>query len=228
IKNGQMCVSVDYALVSRGDLAAFVDEAKAFVAKSSEDYTTGENCTGMISARHQARIAGMLEEARERKSQIATLGSDPSADDEARRMPISLVIDPDDDLAIMQEEIFGPIIPVVPYDNLDEAIARINAGERPLALYVFGDNQSEIDRVVNETSSGGVAINTCAVQAALPSLGFGGSGNSGMGRHHGIQGFYEFSNPRGMFKRGEGDMIGAFYDHEKGSALVEAALSEGH
>lgn len=228
IKNGQMCVSVDYVLVPRGDLPMFVDQAQGFVLKSSDDYTTGENCTGMISDRHQARIQEMLDEARAKNSEMVTLGSDASVGDAARRMPISLVINPGEDLALMQEEIFGPILPVVPYDNLDDALSRINAGERPLALYVFGDNQDEIDRVVNETSSGGVAINTCAVQAALPSMGFGGSGNSGMGRHHGIQGFHEFSNPRGMFKRGDEDVIGAFYDHTLGSALVDAALSGDH
>ena len=139
-------------------------------------------------------------------------------------MPITLVVDPADDLAIMQEEIFGPIMPVVPYDDLGAAIARINAGARPLGLYVFGDDQTQVNRVLNETTSGGAAVNTCATQSALPSMGFGGSGMSGMGRHHGIEGFREFSNPRGVFVRGDGDQIAGFYNHQHGALLVEAAL----
>ena len=129
-------------------------------------------------------------------------------------------------MRIMREEIFGPIMPVVPYDNLDEAIERINAGERPLGLYVFGENESDTDRVLSQTSSGGAAVNTCALQGGLPSLAFGGSGNSGMGRHHGVEGFREFSNPRGIVVRGkEADHIDAFYaPYSKAAALVDAAL----
>ena len=92
-------------------------------------------------------------------------------------------------------------------------------------MYVFGDDQAATDHVLDRTSSGGAAVNTCAMQSALPSMGFGGSGNSGMGRHHGIEGFREFSNPRGVFVRGEGDMIDAFYPpYAKGAALVQAVL----
>ena len=139
---------------------------------------------------------------------------------------MSLVIDPAPDLRIMQEEIFGPILPVVPYDDLDAVIAGINAGERPLGLYVFGDDAALTRDVLDRTHSGGACVNTCAVQGALPSLGFGGSGMSGMGRHHGIEGFREFSNQRGVVIRGEGDMIAAFYaPYTKAAGLVDAVLS---
>ena len=225
IKNGQMCVSVDYALVPRGEIEKFVDEAKAFMAKVAPDYSRGNGCTGIVSDRHVARLAEMLGEARDRQSRIVTLEDRANVEAATRCMPMALVINPADDLAIMREEIFGPILPVVPYDDLDDAIGRINAGERPLGLYVFGDDQAQIDRVLDETTSGGAAVNTCATQSALPSMGFGGSGMSGMGRHHGIEGFREFSNPRGIFVRGEGDQIGGFYNHEHGSALVNAAHS---
>jgi len=135
-----------------------------------------------------------------------------------------LVIDPAEGLAVMREEIFGPILPVVPYDDLGEAIDRINAGDRPLGLYVFGTDRDQIDRVLNTTISGGAAVNSCATQSALPSMGFGGSGMSGMGRHHGIEGFREFSNPRGIFSRGEGDHIAGFYRSDVGAELVASAL----
>jgi coniferyl-aldehyde dehydrogenase len=167
----------------------------------------------------------LLNEARKSQARVVTLQDDESINADTRTMPISLVIDPPLNIGVMREEIFGPIMPIVPYDDLGDAIALINAGDRPLGLYVFGDDQDQIDQVLNETHSGGAAVNACATQSAMPSMGFGGSGTSGMGRHHGIEGFREFSNPRGVFVRGEGDMIGAFYDHDKGSALVEAALS---
>lgn len=225
IKNGQMCVSVDYALVPRSDLALFVDHATAFMKRAAPDYARGQEVTGIISNRHFDRLTELLAEAADRQTVIVTLEDDTTSDRGTRRMPISLVVDPAPDLRIMTEEIFGPILPIIPYDDLSEAIDLINAGERPLALYVFGDDPLVTHEVLNKTISGGAAVNTCAVQSALPSMGFGGSGMSGMGRHHGIEGFREFSNQRGVVVRGTGDMIDAFYaPYAKGAALVAAVL----
>ena len=225
VKNGQMCVSVDYALVPRTDIESFVDGARAFMDRAAPDYARGDECTGMISTRHLERMQDLLQEARDRQTRVVTLERDAVVDPATRRMPMSLVIDPARDLRLMREEIFGPLLPVVPYDDLDAAIASINAGERPLGLYLFGDDQALNDRLLAETHSGGACVNTCAVQSALPSMGFGGSGMSGMGRHHGIEGFREFSNPRGVFVRGEGDHIDAFYaPYAKAAGLVTMAL----
>ena len=227
IKNGQMCVSVDYALVPRGEVEAFVEQAQGFMARVAPAYSQGDAVTGIITHRHMDRLADMLDEAADRQTRIVMLEAEAAVDRKTRRMPLSLVIDPAADLRVMTEEIFGPILPVVPYDVLDDAIAMINAGERPLGLYVFGDDASVTDRVLDTTHSGGAAVNTCAVQSALPSMGFGGSGMSGMGRHHGIEGFREFTNPRGVVVRGEGDIISAFYDPQMGGAVVQAVLAGG-
>ena len=226
IKNGQMCISVDYALVPRGEVEAFVDEAKAYMAKAAPGYSRGDDCTGMISNRHLDRVSDMLAEARDSQSRIVNLEDDAGEIDRTtRRMPMSLVIDPSPDLRIMQEEIFGPILPVIPYDDLDTAITSINAGERPLGLYVFGSDSTLTDKVLADTVSGGACVNTCAMQGALPSLGFGGSGMSGIGRHHGIAGFREFSNERGVVIRGENDMISAFYaPYSTAAGLVQMVL----
>ena len=226
IKNGQMCISVDYALVPRGEVETFVEQAKAYMAKAAPDYSRGDDCTGMISNRHLDRIGDMLAEARESQCRIVNLEEgECEIDRSTRRMPMWLVVDPSPDLRIMQEEIFGPILPVVPYDDLDAAIASINAGERPLGLYVFGSDTAVTGKVLAETVSGGACVNTCAVQGALPSLGFGGSGMSGMGRHHGIAGFREFSNERGVVIRGENDMISAFYaPYSTAAGLVQMVL----
>ena len=128
----------------------------------------------------------------------------------------------------MKEEIFGPILPVVPYDDVEGALSLINGGERPLGLYVFGHDQAVVDHVLASTTSGGVSVNACALQGALPSLGFGGVGMSGMGRHHGIEGFREFSNPRGVVVRGEGDQVDAFFaPYAKAEAIVQHVLTGG-
>ena len=227
VKNGQMCVSVDYCLVPRGDLDRFSELAAAYMRASTPGYSGTDDCTGIISARHLDRLEGMLAEAAERQTRIVPLDDGP-VNRETRRMPISLVLEPDPDLRVMREEIFGPILPVVPYDDLDAAVSGVNAGERPLGIYVFGDDVAVTDRVLSDTHSGGAAVNTCAVQSALPSMGFGGSGMSGFGRHHGIEGFHEFSNPRGVVIRGEGDLVDAFYaPYAKAVTMVDAALGGG-
>ena len=227
VKNGQMCVSVDYCLVPRPEVEAFVGHAQSFMRRAAPDYSHGGEVTGIISPRHLDRLAALLQEASDRQSRIVALQDDDAIDRDGRRMPLSLVVDPAPDLRMMQEEIFGPILPVVPYDDLGEAIARINAGERPLGVYVFSDDEATVDRVMAQTASGGVAVNTCAVQSALPSMGFGGVGMSGMGRHHGVDGFREFSNARGVFVRGENDLIAAFYPpYATATAVVAHALGD--
>ena len=224
IKNGQMCVSVDYALVHRAEVDAFARQARAYMDATSPGHSRSDDCTGIVTQRHRARIERMLAEATERQVRVVPLEDAATPDPADRRLPLSLVIDPPADLQLMQEEIFGPILPVVPYDDLDEAVVRINAGDRPLGLYVFADAGLAGD-VLARTHSGGVTVNGCAMQSALPSLGFGGSGTSGMGRHHGIDGFREFSNARGVVIRGTGDRVDAFFPpYDQAAALVAAAL----
>jgi coniferyl-aldehyde dehydrogenase len=208
IKNGQMCISVDYALVPRAQVDDFVAHAEHYLTRELPDYASSADCTGIITERHLDRIVTMVDEARAAGARVISLGGE--GDRATRRMPLVLVIDPPKDLRIMQEEIFGPILPVIPYDDLDEALAEVNAGERPLGLYVFSKDTDVAEHVLRQTTSGGACVNICAVQGALPSLGFGGVGQSGNGRHHGIEGFREFSNPRGVVVRGTGDLADAF------------------
>ena len=229
VKNGQMCISVDHVFVPRDEVDTFVAEARAFMERAAPGYSRGDDCTGIISDRHLARLTAMVEEARQRQTRMIALEDEPHTDAQTRRMPLWLAIDPAPDLGIMREEIFGPILPVLPYDDLNDAVARISEGDRPLGIYVFGDDEAVTDLVLADTSSGGAAVNTCALQGGLPSLAFGGSGNSGMGRHHGVEGFREFSNPRGIVVRGyEGDHVDAFYaPYAKAVTMVDAALQGG-
>jgi coniferyl-aldehyde dehydrogenase len=228
IKNGQMCISVDYCLVPREQLSEFAALAADHLRTAMPGYGTSESCTGIITTRHLERIERLLEEARARGCEILTPegSADGETDPATRQLPISLVVDPPEDLALMREEIFGPILPISPYDSLDEAVGRVNAGERPLALYVFAKDEAIADDVLRRTSSGGACVNTAAAHGALPSLPFGGIGQSGSGRHHGIEGFREFSNLRAVYVRGEGDLTDAFAPPygPAAQALVDAAF----
>lgn len=228
IKNGQMCISVDYCLVPRAELERFVDLAAEFMRQAAPDYSRSATCTGIISLRHLDRLETLLAEARERGSRIVTLETGGQVDRVSRRMPLSLVVDPPPGVRLMQEEIFGPILPIVPYDEISQAVEFINSGDRPLGLYVFSDDPATVDSVLGDTISGGAAVNTCALQGAIPALGFGGAGASGMGRHHGIEGFREFSNQRGVVTRGTGDSIDVFYvPYAKAAAVAESLLGPG-
>jgi coniferyl-aldehyde dehydrogenase len=209
IKNGQMCVSVDHCLVPRAEMEGFIQIAQGFMAQAAPDYAHSPACTGIISDRHLARLEELLADANAKGAHVVTLEKDTSINRMTRQMPLSLVVDPAPELRLMQEEIFGPILPIIPYDSIEEAIERINAGDRPLGLYVYGNDQSTIDHVLAATSSGGSAVNACAVQAALKALAFGGVGASGMGLHHGEEGFREFSNQRGIAVRGAAPQLDA-------------------
>ena len=202
IKNGQMCVSVDHCLVPRAEMETFTAIAQGFMAQAAPDYAHSPACTGIISDRHLDRLEGLLAEASAAGGTLVTLEKDASINRPTRQMPLSLVIDPAPGLRVMREEIFGPILPVIPYDSISDVIDEINDGDRPLGIYVYGTDLATIDHILTETSSGGSAVNACAVQAALKALAFGGVGTSGMGRHHGEEGFREFSNQRGVAVRG--------------------------
>ncbi|KFY29995.1 hypothetical protein V494_08337 [Pseudogymnoascus sp. VKM F-4513 (FW-928)] len=230
LKNGQMCVSVDYVLCPRADVAAFTNAAEKLFSEKLSDYTSSTDNTGIISERHLNRINRLVSEAERAGVKSIRLGGDAATDNPKRQLPLTLLVDPSRDLEVMQDEIFGPILPIVPYDDLELAIDEINAGDRPLGLYVFDDDVDAATKIIDRTNSGGAAINCAAIQGALPSLGFGGSGNSGMGRHHGIEGFREFSNPRGVFTRAQAneDMIQAFMPPYApvGESLAEAAYKQ--
>lgn len=228
VKNGQMCISVDYCLVPRSQLDVFVELLLTHLRDRVPGYASSSDCTGIITERHLDRLLALVDEARSRGVELRT-ADDVETNRSTRQMPLTLVLDPPDDLGLMREEIFGPILPIKTYDDVDEAIAFVNAGERPLGLYVFTGDDAVADRILAETVSGGACVNTCAVQGALPSLGFGGVGNSGTGRHHGHDGFKEFSNPRGVVRRGTGDLIEVLHPPYDATtdAVVAAALGLG-
>lgn len=225
IKNGQMCISVDHVRLPAERVDDFVDLVQAHVRDVVPGHSRTDDCTGIVSGRHLARLEELLDEARAAGVRVVELEPGARADPDTRRMPLALVVDPPPHLRLCREEIFGPILPLVPYDDLDDAVAAIDAEDRPLGLYVFGDDPDECEEVLRRARSGGACVNTCALQGALPTLGFGGSGTSGMGRHHGIEGFREFSTPRGVVVRGTHDDVDALYPPyaDKAQAILDAA-----
>ena len=227
IKNGQMCVSIDHCFVPRAELDTFVQLATNFMAAAMPGYARTPACTGIVSDRHLQRVEDMLAEANARQLRVVTLENDGQVDRQTRQMPMSLVVDPPQDMRLMQEEIFGPILPVIPYDDVEEVIERINRTDRPLGVYVMGNDVATIDHVLSETVSGGAAVNAAAIQAGLKDLGFGGVGMSGMGRHHGLDGFREFSNQRGIVVRGEGPHFDAFVSPAQSAAELVGQVPSG-
>ncbi|MBH3434074.1 aldehyde dehydrogenase family protein [Pseudomonas citronellolis] len=223
IKNGQMCVTVDYVLVHEDDRERFVQMVGTLLDSRLPGYASRADTTGIINARHLQRLLGYLDDARARGASLVQFGGE--AQPQARRLPFTLALDVDDGMQLMQREIFGPILPVLTYRELDQAIAYVNAHERPLGIYVFSAHPASAHRVLGRTVSGGACINCAALQAAVPSLPFGGIGKSGSGRHHGHEGFLEFSNLRAVGERGQDDLVRAMFAPygELADALIAAA-----
>ncbi len=198
---GQICVSPDYALVPRERVDEFIASVKSsFVKLYGTTLSGSKDYTWVVDERHLARIGELLEDARAKGAQVIPCAEYVAARDR-RQMPLHIVFACTADMRIMQEELFGPILPVVPYDTLDEAISCINAGARPLALYCFSHNAAECQTLLRQTHSGGVTLNDWGWHVANHDAPFGGVGNSGMGAYHGVEGFRELSHAKTVFKR---------------------------
>ncbi|AJY27388.1 aldehyde dehydrogenase family protein [Burkholderia thailandensis 34] len=189
---GQTCIAPDYVLVPRGKEAEFVARARARMAKLYPNLSTNPDYTSIISERHFARLQRLASDAQQAGAQLHPL-TDAAPDPALRRLPPVLVTQAPDASQLMQEEIFGPLLPIVPYDTLDDAIAYVNARPRPLALYLFDEDRSSVERVMRDTISGGVTVNDTLMHIACGTLPFGGVGASGMGAYHGYDGFVTFS-----------------------------------
>ncbi|HSQ67358.1 MAG TPA: coniferyl aldehyde dehydrogenase, partial [Polyangiaceae bacterium] len=195
---GQTCIAPDYVLVPRASMDRFVDECKAAVAKMYPTLAKNPDYSSIVNDRHRARLRGYLEEAQSKDARIVELNPAKETFDD-HKLPPTLVIDPPKDLALMNEEIFGPILPIVPYGTIDEAIAYVNERPRPLALYFFGYDDEAMHKVLDQTVSGGVSINETMVHFAQDDLPFGGVGESGIGHYHGREGFDALTKRKPVF-----------------------------
>jgi len=201
---GQICLAPDYAFVPQEKTGEFVQAATSAVAtmfpdglKDNDDYTS------VVNQRHYDRLMGYLEEAKSKSAEVIEInpaGENFSQQPHHKIAP-HIIVDPDDDLQVMQDEIFGPILPIKSYSDTKDAVAYINAKPRPLGLYYFGEDASEQSQVVDGTTSGGVTINDVIFHVGQEDLPFGGVGPSGMGAYHGRDGFNEFSHRKAVYKQ---------------------------
>jgi acyl-CoA reductase-like NAD-dependent aldehyde dehydrogenase len=196
---GQTCIAPDYVLVPEERVDAFTAAARAAVARLYPTLRDNPDYTAIVDERHRERLAGYLADARAGGARVEEIN--PAAEDFAGspKMPPTLVFGAGDDSHLMREEIFGPVLPVVPYRELSEAIAHVNARPRPLALYMFDHDPAAVGRVLHETVSGGVTVNDTLLHIAQEELPFGGIGASGMGEYHGRAGFDTFSKRKAVF-----------------------------
>ncbi|MFZ2162916.1 MAG: coniferyl aldehyde dehydrogenase [Sideroxyarcus sp.] len=198
---GQICVAPDYALVPREHMDEFVGSVKtSFTTLFGKTVSGNDDCTWIVNDRHLARINDLLADARAKGAKVIPCAY-YLAERDGRQMPLHIVTGCTADMRIMQEELFGPILPVVPYDTLDDAIRFINAGDRPLALYCFSHDETERQHLLQRTHSGGVTLNDWSLHVMNHDAPFGGIGNSGMGSYHGEEGFRELSHAKTVFKR---------------------------
>ncbi|HEY2356086.1 MAG TPA: coniferyl aldehyde dehydrogenase, partial [Phenylobacterium sp.] len=205
---GQICLAPDYVLAPQDKVAAFVKEATAAVTAMFPTIKDNPDYTSVIAERHYQRIKGYVEDARAKGAEIVEIN--PAGEDfsqqEHRKIPPTLIINPTDEMKVMQEEIFGPVLPVMTYGSIDEAIGYVNAHDRPLGLYYFGADPAEETEVLSRTTSGGATVNDVIFHVAMEDLPFGGVGPSGMGSYHGVDGFREFSHRKSIYHQLKKDL----------------------
>jgi coniferyl-aldehyde dehydrogenase len=200
---GQTCIAPDYVMVPAGTRDAFVEAYKAAVAKMYPSLEKNPDYTSIVNDKHRSRIEGYVQDAKTRGARVVEIN--PAAETfegtATRKMAPALVLDPTEEMMVMQEEIFGPVLPVVTYQSLDEAIAYVNDRPRPLALYLFSNDRDTIDRVLTGTISGGVTVNETMLHVTQDDLPFGGIGPSGMGAYHAKEGFDSFTKKKPVFRQ---------------------------
>ena len=190
---GQTCIAPDYILLPRAAIAPFVEEMKKYVSQNYADLASNPDYTSIVNAGQYARLKSYLDQARAAGAKVIELAA---GDAGKRILPPTIVLDAREDLALMHDEIFGPILPLIAVDSVDAAIDYVNARPRPLALYHFDNDRARIERVLERTIAGGVTINDTVLHFAQSELPFGGVGPSGMGHYHGREGFLAFSKQK--------------------------------
>jgi len=202
INAGQLCVSPDYVLCPRDQVDAFCDAFAESIRKSYPTMRDNRDYTAIITERQKQRLEGYLADARDKGAELVVIN--PANEDFAgtRKLPMTLVKGANDDMSVLQDEIFGPIVPVIPYDSVEEALEYVNGRPRPLALYYFDWDKGRAQHVVENTHSGGVALNETMVHVMFDDLPFGGVGPSGIGHYHGKEGFLTFSKAKGVIRKG--------------------------
>jgi len=206
LKSGQVCTSPDYVLVQEDLVDTWVEKAGKIWKQAYPSYVGHSDITGIINAAHYRRIVAYIDEANDNDIRVVSLNGD-EANPETRQIPLSLIVNPSKDMACMTDEIFGPVIPVVPYTDISKAIADINAGPSPLASYIATNDSTLSQKFVTTVRSGGSAINNFGIQGGHVALPFGGFGASGQGCHSGKEGFLNYTHTKSVFFGASDSMV---------------------
>jgi coniferyl-aldehyde dehydrogenase len=200
---GQICLAPDYLLVPEAQEAAMIDGIKSAVSVMYPTLLTNDDYTSVINARHRDRLQAHLDDATAKGAEVIEVN--PAGEDFAAsngtKMPLYIIRNPDDSMTVMQEEIFGPVLPMKTVRDTAEAIAYVNAHDRPLGLYYFGTDAAEEREILEKTISGGVTVNDVVFHVSMEDLPFGGVGPSGMGSYHGVDGFRTFSHAKAIYRQ---------------------------
>ncbi|MBH5322740.1 coniferyl aldehyde dehydrogenase [Aurantiacibacter sediminis] len=207
---GQICLAPDYLLVPEEMEDGVIAALELGVMDQYPTLRDNPDYANIINDEQFERLRNMVADARDKGAQVIEVN--PADEDFAkgnqRKMPLTIIRNPTDGMQAMQQEIFGPVLPVITYGKIDEAIDFVNDRDRPLGLYYFGDNSSERDKVLGNTISGGVTVNDVIFHVSAEDMPFGGIGPSGMGCYHGIEGFKEFSHARSVYTQPKLDVAG--------------------
>jgi coniferyl-aldehyde dehydrogenase len=203
MNGGQICLAPDHVYVPSGKKREFADAAVAASRQMFPEGVRSANYTSIITEKHYQRLQVLVDDARSKGAEVINMLAASDVGDDGRFMP-TLLLDVTGDMKAMQEEIFGPVLPIIGYESLDEVLAKIRSGPHPLALYYFGEDDETARKVLNGTASGGVTINDVMTHAFSEDLPFGGVGASGMGAYHGMTGFRTFSHARGIYRQTAG------------------------
>ena len=207
---GQTCIAPDYLLLPEGETENFIAAARKLVAASYPDLQRNPDYSAVINSRHAARLQGYLDDAASQGARVVPLAEVQPRATGPQRLAPTLILQTTENMKVMQEEIFGPLLPVVTYRNIQEALDYINAHDRPLALYLFDRDKARINQVLDQTIAGGVTVNDTILHIAQDDLPFGGVGPCGMGQYHGHEGFRTFSKLKPVFYQSRLNGIGLF------------------
>ncbi len=207
---GQICLAPDYLLVPDDKEEEMIGGLKAAVSALYPRLLDNADYTAIVNERHHLRLQGYLDDARAKGGEVIEInpGGEDFAASNGTKMPLFIIRNPSDDMAVMRDEIFGPVLPVKRYGQIDEAIDFVNRRDRPLGLYYFGRDAAEEERVLDSTISGGVTVNDVIFHVSAEELPFGGVGPSGMGAYHGHDGFKTFSHARAIYRQPRIDIAG--------------------
>ncbi len=215
---GQICLAPDYLMLPKGKSKEFANASSEVIGEMFEDLKYNEDYTSVINEKHYERINELVADAKEKGAEVLEIN--PADEDfeqqELHKIPPTLVLNPTDDMKIMQEEIFGPVLPVKEYDDFNETVSYVNSKERPLGLYLFSKDKDKEKKVLENTTSGGVTLNDVIWHIGQEELPFGGVGPSGTGSYHGHDGFKEFSHAKAVYKQFSADLMAQMMPPYKG------------